>query len=930
MKKPDKKIFQTLFILGLILFIFNNGWSQSLKSGKIKGTIIDVDTNEPLPGVNVMIKGTYKGAATDFKGQYFISGLSPGHYDVEASMMGYTIQLHTGVRMGVDETVNVDFKLKQTPLALGQEVVIIGDKPLLEVDVTSSQQRITSDVIANKIVEDVDDLITDQMGVVKTDNEIHIRGGRADENLYIVNGLSVKDPLSGFGKSLYVSADAIKELNIITGGFNAEYGQAMSGIIDVVTKEGGEAYSGTLSAKSDNWGLSDITHYNTEGTEFTFGGPEPLTTTILPFLGLTLPGKFYFFINGYGHVTDTYLPHANELIPYQSKYKRLALREENDWHGMLKLTWKISPNQKLSVAYDRSLNINQGYFLARSETKEYYPYEYSKMLDNYDTFTQEAILANVIWLHTISSRTFYELNIGRFYTSLTNAVRGKHWSEYIESKDNLPIYYYPQSSGDINIYYGDGFYDTGDAPYWYNYYSDNWKLKFDITSQLNQKHQIKGGYEATYTEMQVIDIIAPWYGESGLGRNFDFYRVYPNAGAAYIQDKIVYDGMIVNIGLRYDYWFPGKYVQHAIDDPETITITDAARDLFKKETFNLFGYRGKGHLSPRLGISHPVTDHDVLYFNYGHFSQQPKGQYVYAKLQTHSEATYQLFGNPNLNPTTTVAYELGIKHRFNDDQVIEFKAYYKDMFDYPTSQKVIKFNPRLGEISYYMYINMDYARSRGIEIRFQQRYSRYLSGNLNFTYAIATGKSSTPNDNLLVEAGKLEEKPLSENYLQWDKPIVCFANIYFKIDKGEGLRFWKFRTPEQWGLSTRIEWESGKRYTRKRIITTETDEYGRSYYTTITEYDKPYQGISDPWWTVDLKLYKHFQLWGMTYKFFCEIENLFDKKIPRIVNPVTGKPYRPGDIITEEETSYRTAPRANDPSNYQWPRTINVGLHISF
>ncbi|UCE06717.1 MAG: outer membrane beta-barrel protein, partial [bacterium] len=486
------------------------------------------------------------------------------------------------------------------------------------------------------------------------------------------------------------------------------------------------------------------------------------------------------------------------------------------------------------------------------------------------------------------------------------------------------------SSGDINIFYGDGFYDIGDAPYWYNYYSDNWELKFTITSQVHEKHQLKAGYDATYTEMQVIDIIAPWYGETGLGRNYDFYRVYPNVGAAFVQDKIVYDGMIVNIGLRYDHWFPGKYVQDAIDDPETITITDAARKLFKQETFSLFGYRGKGHLSPRLGISHPVTDRDVLYFNYGHFSQRPKGQYVYAKLRTHSEATYQLFGNPNLNPTTTVAYELGIKHKFSDNQAIEFKAYYKDMFDYPTSQKVTKFNPRLGEISYYMYINMDYARSRGIEIRFQQRYSQYLSGNLNFTYAIATGKSSTPNDNLLVEAGKLEEKPLGESYLRWDKPVQLFANIYFRVDKGKGFNIWKLPVPDQWGMSARIDWESGKRYTRERIIKSETDAYGRTYYTTVTEYDKPYQGISDPWWTVDLKFYKYFKLWGITYKFYLEIENLFDKKIPRIINPITGQPYRPGDILTEEETSFRYAPKALDPSNYGWPRTIIMGLHLSF
>ncbi len=914
----------------MLVSSFAEGFCQAIKSGKIKGTIIDNSSGDPLPGVNVIIKGTYKGAATDLNGRYLVTELSPGYYDVEASMMGYTIQLKTGVQIGINETVTIDFRLKETTLALGQEVVVIGEKPLLEVDVTASQQRISAEEISNKIVEDVEDIVAAEMGVVKTDNEIHIRGGRADENLYIINGLTVKDPLSGYGRGLYVSADAIQELNIITGGFQAEYGQAMSGIVDVVTKEGGDRYSGSLSVKSDNLGMHQFENYNTDNLEITFGGKEPITTHLLPMLGLNLPGQFYFFVNGYGHITDTYLPHAAQLIPFESKQKVFAPREENDWHGLIKFTWKLNPNKKLAFSYDHSLNINQGYFLSRTETKEYFPYEYSKMLDNYNTYTQEAILANLIWLHTISPRTFYELNIGRFFTSLTSAVQGKEWQDYIESKDNLPIFYYPQSDGNINILYGDGFYDTGDAPYWYNYYSDNWQFKWTLTSQLNQRHQIKAGFDAIYTEMQVIDIVAPWYGESGLGRNHDFYRVYPNAGSAFLQDKIVYDGMIVNIGIRYDYWFPGKYVQDAIDDPETITITDAARKLFKKQTFEFLGYRGKGHLSPRLGISHPVTDRDVLYFDYGHFSQRPKGQYIYAKLNTHSEATYQLFGNPNLNPTTTVSYELGIKHKFTDNQAIEFKAYYKDMFDYPTSQKVIKFNPRLGEISYLMYINMDYARARGVEIRFQQRYSKYLSGNLNFSYAISTGKSSTPNDNLLVEAGKLEEKPLSEGFLSWDKPMQFFTNIYFKVDKGAAFNLWKLKIPDQWGLNVRIDWESGKRYTRQKIVKTEIDEFGRKYYTTVTEYDKPYQGISNPWWTVDLKFYKSLKFFGLNYRLFCEIENLFNVKIPRIINPITGEAYRPGDILEKSETSLRYAPRALDPSNYQWPRTMMFGLNIYY
>ena len=146
--------------------------------------------------------------------------------------------------------------------------------------------------------------------------------------------------------------------------------------------------------------------------------------------------------------------------------------------------------------------------------------------------------------------------------------------------------------------------------------------------------------------------------------------------------------MTVNIGMRYDYWFPGKYVEDAINDPNTVIITDEARKKFEEETFDLFGYKGKGRFSPRFGISHPVTDNDVLYFYYGHFSQLPTFQYVYAKLNSVSQSTYQVFGNPNLNPKTTVQYELGIKHRFSEDQVLELKAYWKDMFDYETSQTI--------------------------------------------------------------------------------------------------------------------------------------------------------------------------------------------------------------------------------------------------
>lgn len=909
-------ILLTPFIIYSVLF------GQISTKGKIIGVVTDKSTGAPLPGVNIVIKGTYMGAATDLEGKFVIKNISPGQYDLEASMIGYKIQLRTGVKIAAGQTQTINFELEESVLAFGQEIVVIGQKPLLQVDLTASEEHFSADDISQRIVENVDDIITQQAGIVKSDNEIHIRGGRADESLYIIDGISVKDPLSGYGNTLYVNPDAIKELKVITGGFNAEYGQAMSGVIDVVTKEGSEDYTGSIKFKTDHFELSQIPNYNTQIFEFNFGGPELLTNHLLPTVGLKLPGQLTFFISGYGKISDTYLDHASQLYPSRSSLELFAPREENDWHILGKLSWKINPNQKISISYDRSLSINQGFFRSYVISKRYFPYEFSKNLDHYPTFTSETILGNLSWTHTISSRTFYEIILGNFFTSTHSAVQNKHWSEYEEQLDLEPIKYIPTYSGDLIIRRGDGFYDYGDYGQWYDYFSDTWSLKGDVTSQVTEKHQVKSGFKIDYTEMQVVDIIDPWIdSETGFGRSYDIYHVYPLSGALYAQDKITYDGMIVNIGMRYDFWFPGKFVQDAINDSETIIISDAAREKFNKETFDVFGLRGKGHLSPRLGISHPVTDRDVLYFHYGHFSQRPKGQYIYAKLKSTSPATYQLFGNPNLNPTTTVAYEIGIKHKFNENLVMEFKAYYKDMFDYPSAERIEMENPRLGNISYLMYLNMDYARSKGIELRVKKRYAKYLSGNLNFTYAVSKGKSSTPNDNLLVQAGKLSEKPLKENFLKWDKPIRLTLDLNFHVGENEAFRIFGWKTPEKWGISTHWELESGKRYTP--LIDIDKEIYDSA---------NPYSKLSPYWHQLDFRIYKDFSMAGINLSFLVEVENAFDAKIPRIINPYTGREYRPGDILTKTYTrDYNPKPNPiYDPSKYRWPRTVRFGFSMRF
>ena len=901
-------------------------FSQS--KGALQGTVSDIKTGETLAGANILVKGTYKGTAADLDGFYSISDISPGYYDLECSVLGYTVQIAAGIVLTPGETRVLDFEMEPTVLALGEEVIVIGEAPLLDVDNTSSARILDSEEIENSIAEDISALVAQQAGVVVVNNEIHIRGGRADENIFIIDGARVKDPISGQSYGSYISADAIEQLEVITGGFSAEYGEAMSGVVDVKIKEGGDEYSGSFTVKTDRPGFNLPQTQNTLNSEFSFGGPEPITENLRS-LGIRIPGKVSFFMNGYSFISDTHLPVADQLYPSNPDYDIFAPREENNWSIIGKLSWNPDETKKATYTYDRSLQINQGYFQSVMEKKDFYPYEFQLNLDNFNTVTRESQQHTLNWKQTLSRRTFYEIMAAQLFIGVHSAVQNQDWTEYEERQDNEPIIFYPpDQNGEIEVRFGDGYYETGDNGNFHDHYSNSILLDGQITSQVNERHQVKGGFEFNYSELQMLDINDPWVDDaSSLGRNYDMYRVYPSAGAFYVQDKIEYKGMIANVGLRLDYWFPGEYVVDALNNPSDAVLNTpglaelqaATRDLYYDETFGVFGQRCKAHLSPRLGISHPVTDKDMLFFSYGHFSQRPqKSNYVYAHLKSQSQATYQLFGNPNLNPSVTVAYELGIKHKFTKDLVVEGTAFYKDHFDYITAENVSEQNPRYG--SHTMYFNRDHARSRGIELKLQQRYSRYFSGRADFTYMIVTGKSSSPNTQLYIEAGLIDEKTLGEEYMSWDKPITFSADLNFRVPTGYEPYLFGWKTPGDWGGKIRFEFQSGKRYTPIVVHEDGDDIYSNDSYSEISK------AVN----TVDLKLYKNHRFGSLNAQIFVEIENIFNYKVPQIINPLTGEPYEPGDPIPY---SWYDDPRdlpPDDPSRYRRPRQIIIGTKWRF
>jgi outer membrane receptor protein involved in Fe transport len=815
----------------------------------------------------------------------------------------------------------------------------------MDVEETQSKRTLTKEDIDIAIVENITDLISQQTGVVKSDNEIHIRGGRTHENAFLLDGVSVQDPLAGTGFGLQLSANAIEEVEVITGGYNAEFGQATSGVVNVKTREGSNSYRGSFSYKTDNLASQTSYHvYNTDIIESNLSGPEPVTTFLLPALGLEIPGEVSFFGNFYAGLSDGITQGyvkatANQLHSSTFYDTKFAPRSENNWFWMAKLTYKYSPTIKFNYSFNQSVNINQNSQSLQSnleyvEPSPGYQYNFQNILDSANTYTHNNKYHTFSLTHTLNTKTFYELKFNYYFTHLRADANGKLWTEYNEPKDipNFPIEYYDTENDTIGIIPGDGFWDIGNPSTWHDHHVEEFSIRGDLTSFFDEKNKFKAGFDLKFQEMQSIDIYQPWVGK--LGFNNDIYKVYPAIGSFYAQDNINFSGMILNFGLRLDYWFPGKYVDDAVNNPEVITIQDETRANYLDDTYKFFGGRRfKARLSPRLGISHPVSDNQTLFFSYGHFSKWPKPQFVYAKLNPASaQSSFQKFGNPNLNPETTVAYELGLKTQFSNDDVLTVTAYYKDIFDYVSTRSAKITSVRLSSQSFTTYINSDYARSRGFEIEYKKRVGKWFNGAANFSYAIITGKSTSPDDGVLVLRGDINES-VKELYMAWDRPINASVAANFYVEKENALFGVGNGILDDYNLTLRAQFQSGKRYTT--VVYTGITETGRPEYE-ASNYDR-YSRLGDNWFWIDVNFEKYFSISGFKFSLFVEINNLFDTKNSAIINPVTGKAYEVGDPtpLSWNDPLYPDLqapinPYPYNPARYLTRRNIKLGLSFRF
>jgi outer membrane receptor protein involved in Fe transport len=895
--------------------------------GNVTGKVLDGKTGDALPFANVVLVGTPYGAMSMQDGSYFIRNAPEGSYTVRASYMGYEQVEQPGVKVTAYSTTETDFRLFRTVLQSTEEVLVTAERPMVEVDVPSTVRSVTEEQLREMPVTDIQDVVGLQAGVVQSDDEIHIRGGRTDETLYIIDGVQMKDLISGKSSAIDVSARSVAEMDVITGGYSAEFGQALSGVVNVKLKEGGSRHHGYAEYSVDHTPLvkSDFDYFMTDRFEVGFDGPEPLTSRVLPKIGVRLPGQVTYSLGFSGRFTDTYLPSIDDIpgskgliSSYKDKflgmtisYRDMAPRADNKWQGFGKVSWRPSSEHKFGLSFTKSISIDQGYYRydPYDVTREFsgYQHEWSRYLDSAVVYTEDANSLVLSWNQILSKNSFHSLRVSRFFNAVHADVAGKLWYDYWEPDDEGRL-------GDKNTPF---FIETGYQDLWHDRYTETYNLSWDITSQVPPHHQVKAGVDASYENIQYIIIRRPWVPDpDSLGEFHDIFHIYPNRGAFYIEDKINFEGLIGELGLRYDYWFPGQQVERAIEDTTIFAITPTTRKNFYRDTHELFGHRFKGHLSPRIAISHPITDRDNLFFNYGHFSQIPSYIWIYSKLSSVSSERFPLIGNPNLNPEISVQYEIGARHQFTETVAANLTLFYKDIYDYPTSTQFEK--PGVGQM--YIYRNLDYARSRGIEIEIRKkRHGRY-GGSIVYTYSIATGKSSDPNTlKLIQEQGGdvgAREASLAEEYLWWNRPHKLNMDFTMSVDRDDKMDLFGLRLPSDWNLNLQWMIQSGKAYT-PMVSDRETGKrYSRN-------------GPADN--VMDLRLTKYLTRSNLKYRFYLEVENLFDYRTVRRIDAETGKAPKIGvGTYRNDVGSLYTLYQLSDPSIFGQPRQATVGMGIEW
>jgi len=842
-----------LHLLVLVLLMTTNLLAGV--GGKLAGRVNAKD-GAPMVGVNVVIEGTHMGTATNQDGEYFIINVPPGTYTLKFMMIGYKTAVHRNVQVISDFTTRINASMEMTALDAAEEVYVTAERPLIQRDATATIRVIGADDIVAMPVDNFKDVLVTQAGFTTDESGgIHVRGGRTKEILYMIDGVVVRDPLEG-DFSGTVNQNAIQEMTVISGTFNAEYGQAMSSVVNIVTKEGGDTFHGRVEYTSDQLNAYKYhqsgaftyldTAYADEDTAYRYLDVRPglfdyyndapdgfypkaaIPLVRMPMdgqLSISLGGPLFkhtsYYLSGLFGSTQSPLPHGGEMSQ----------------DVQLRLSHEASKKLKLGAHFNSSSRLYQGY----SHRWKYLPE------NNVHTYRAND-RASFSITHSPRSDLFYTLHLSTQTVGTKMGVANLSPDQYERPLTDASVYFY--SSGNSGLY-TDKLSKTNSANF--------------TTTYAWGSHLLKSGINYTSHELDIYTEENPWLG----GTNFKDDTTYtPSEMSFYIQDKIEFEYLVLNLGLRYDRIDPriGMW-----EDITRFAIWDTTTQNWVSAP--VIDAPAASKWSPRIGVAHPITENTVFHFSYGHFFQSPDFNAMTYNADKDISAALPLVGNAGVKPQKTVAFEVGIKQALSDKTRLTATVWSKDIRDLLSTQSY-----RIISIPVVVYTNSDYASVKGFDLSLDSRLGRHFSANASYTLSVARGNNSSPIAGYF-SAYENEEIPHKEYYLDFDQRHDLSLNLAYNSGPRTGGSLGGLYPLENLSWNLLLNVASGLPYTPYVDPTIEVEV----------------NSARKPWiYSLDLRMKKQFKAGKLSPALFMEVMNLTNHENILSVNSRTGKPFDQG------------------------------------
>lgn len=892
----------------LLMLLFIPMILSAQTTGKIAGKVVDAETGEPLVGANVVIEGTNRGAATASDGSYFIINLAPGSYTVKLMMIGYETMIQKDVRVSVNRTTEVNAKLKVTVLQ-GQEVVVTASQVEIKKDQTSSVRNVTADDMKILPIENTGGIVALQPGVVSG----HVRGGRSNETSYLVDGISI---YNGYDRSQSIAVDpeALEEIEVITGTFHAKYGEAMAGVVNMVTKEGGNQFHGKLETYLENYytahrdvfiGLKPEEIDRNRDFKFYLHGP--ILKNRLSFFISARASDFLNHLNGIRRFNITDLPdysHWQDANAFDKNGQYLFQQHTGDG-AIVPMNWYqgFTATGKLTYQLHR-LKMSLSYFADQNRHQDYnHAFKYKP--DGRNIIYNDNYMLLYQLNHFLSPRAFYELKFS--YSNSYNA-------DYLYENPTDPRYVHDRYAANYSY---TGFYTGGQQKDHRRTRSEKLLGRLDFTWQMNSTNSIEAGAEGALLryDNRYYQIQNKYRNSSASGLFYepevlpdstayaDVYRKQPFQIAAYLSDKMEYKDMVLTLGARLEYFDPQTHYPSNYRNPGNLL---AKEDQPEWQSVYLDA-DAKINVAPRLGFSYKLGETALLRFSYGHFFQYPPHSTMYLNnsyvLSTDNYAS--TIGNPQVHPEKTVNYELGLWQVLNDNMDLEVAIWYKDIYELSTVNIVTTYNG----IRYGLYGNKDYGNARGLEVKYHTRFGR-LYTELNYTLQYTRGNAD--NSRFTFDRAGNNQDPIPTLIpMSWDQRHTLNATVGYNTDR--------------YGLTATAYWGSGGAFTWTPIDQNPLNRVNLF----------PNNGHKPMHYSIDARAFYDLPTrWGMKLRWSIYVYNLLDRLNEENVDGHTGRTnqaiIRDSDRLEHWSDFSSYEERIYSPSNWSAPRSIKLGLGLVF